>query len=430
MADHQLALLSKAVLDKDFVTLVNNRITEEYFADEKYARLFRHMREHWNRYGTSPDEDVMHADFPSQSWTEHTQPIDYFIQQLRQARKRSILLTALSAAAEQVQAEDPDSVDNIEQILQDGLVTARLETSPTYDVDFTTNSKEIELLLDDRADNPGRLRGISTGFKGIDYVTGGFQPEQFITLLGAPKSLKSALLLYMAISVHRQGKSAMFMGFEMSNMEQHDRTLSILSGVSLTKIQTGRYSIKERRAISRALSTLEDMRPFIFSSDKTSGTTVSGVQAKAQQYQPDVIFVDGMYLMQSELAGVQQESPQALTNISRSLKRLAQNGKITVVGTTQASLVRSQKGLGIGSGAYTQAWAQDSDVLLGSERQASDRTNDDSAPAIVKFRVIASRSGPLKDTWIEWDWNNGSVVELDPQKFDRKKAGSWDDEDD
>ena len=43
------------------------------------------------------------------------------------------------------------------------------------------------------------------------------------------------------------------------------------------------------------------MRPFIFSTDITSATTVSGIQAKIQQYQPDVVFVDGAYLMQSEL---------------------------------------------------------------------------------------------------------------------------------
>ena len=80
------------------------------------------------------------------------------------------------------------------------------------------------------------------GFDGIDYVTGGLQPEQYVVLLGTPKSFKSATLLAMALAVHRQAKIAAFIGFEMSNIEQQDRLVSLFSGVSLTKIMNGTLS--------------------------------------------------------------------------------------------------------------------------------------------------------------------------------------------
>ena len=53
--------------------------------------------------------------------------------------------------------------------------------------------------------------------------------------------------------------------------------------------------------------------------------TVSGMQAKIMEYQPDVVFIDGAYLMQSELPKVEQGSAQALTEIARGLKKLAQS---------------------------------------------------------------------------------------------------------
>jgi hypothetical protein len=95
---------------------------------------------------------------------------------------------------------------------------------------------------------------------------------------------------------------------------------------------------------------------------------------------------------------------------------MAQAQKIPVVITTQASLSRSKGGLSIGSAMYTQAWGQDCDVLLGVERVRPDKGDeevDEGGPVAVKFKVIESRSGPRKETLLEWDWDHGSVSEVD-----------------
>jgi replicative DNA helicase len=303
------------------------------------------------------------------------------------------------------------------------------------DEDLTGSRQRIMDLLDERMYHPGHLRGISTGFDGIDYVTGGFQPEQYVVLIGTIKSFKSATLLAMAVHVHRAARVPLFIGFEMSNVEQTDRTLSLLSGVSLTRIMNGTLTQNERDAVNNAVRDLQDMRPFIFSSDIASATTVSGVQAKIQEYNPDVVFIDGAYMMQSELERADPGSPQALTDISRSLKRLAQNSKTPITITTQASLMRSKGGLHAGSAMYTQAWGQDCDVLLGVERQGERKANESaSEPVDVKFRVLESRSGPRAETLLRWNWNEGSVKEVDEtalvQNLTGPKSENWNDDDD
>ena len=82
---------------------------------------------------------------------------------------------------------------------------------------------------------------------------------------------------------------------------------------------------------------------------------------------------------------------------------------------------------------YTQAWGQDSDLLLGVERQSRDE-EDETSEASVKFKVIESRSGPRKEVTLVWDWNQGSVRELDPvkerQKFDRRNSRLREEDDD
>lgn len=414
--DIQHALLSKIILGGELRLAVNSRITSEFFTDDRYKRVYDYLLSHWQTYGTAPDESVIASAFPTMDWDMHPQPIEYFIDRLRDRRKRSILTEGLNVAAGHFQSDDPDSTNLIAEAMRGALTQAYLETASSFDLDFSNRRDDLLLRLLDRMENPGYLRGISTGFPGIDYVTGGLQPEHFVTLIGTIKSFKSATLLAMALACHEQAKQPLFLGFEMSNVEQEDRLMSLISGVSLSKIMNGTYTAPEEKRIDKALKKMESMRAFILSSDITSGTTVSGVQAKMQEYEPDAVFIDGAYLMQSELPGVTTGSPQALTDISRSLKRLAQSSKKPIAITTQASLARSKGGLTAASAMYTQAWGQDSDVLLGvermGERQADESKNND--PVQVKFRVLESRSGPRKEVVLEWDWHKGSVQELDP----------------
>jgi len=425
--DIQHALLSKIILGGELRLAVNGRITTEFFTDDRYARIYSYLLDHWQQYGTAPDEAVVLAAFPTQEWEVHPQPIEYFIDRLRERRRRSILTEGLNEAATHFQSADPDSTELIAESMRNALTRAYLETSQSFDLDFSDRREELMARLLDRMENPGYLRGISTGFPGIDYVTGGLQAQHFIALIGTIKSFKSATLLAMALAVHKQAKVPLFLGFEMSNVEQEDRLMSLISGVSLTKVMNGTFSAPEEKRIDRALVQLEAMRAFILSSDITSGTTVSGVQAKIQEYAPDVVFIDGAYMMQSELPNVLPGSPQALTDISRSLKRLAQRSKIPIIITTQASFARSKGGLSGHSAAYTQAWGQDCDVLMGVERLGERKADETAAdPVNIKFKVIESRSGPRKEVVLEWNWHRGSVTELDPaamkERLDRSSG--------
>ena len=417
MADVQLLLLSKAILHQDLRLVVNSRITPDFFNDDRYRQVFEYLLKHWSQYGTAPDEEVVKRAYPTFEPVDDPQPTEYFIDQLRERRKHALAVEGLDAASRLLIAkETPGTADAMLQAMHEAVVQARLETMAAMDEEASLTTNDYLLLIRERMDDPGYLRGISTGYMGIDLVTGGLQPEQFVVLIGTPKSFKSATLLSMALNVRAQAKVALFVGFEMSNTEQKDRMYSLLSGVGLTKIMRGNLSAKEERAIERAAHILEAGRPFFFSTDITSATTVSGIQAKVQEYDPDVIFVDGAYLMQSEIRGVEPGSPQAITSISRGLKRLAQSTKKPICVTTQASLARAKGGvLSLSSAMYSQAWGQDADIFLGVERQSIEgkEESDEKGSAIVKFRVLESRSGPRADTYLEWDWSKGSVKEVD-----------------
>jgi replicative DNA helicase len=141
---------------------------------------------------------------------------------------------------------------------------------------------------------------------------------------------------------------------------------------------------------------------------------VSALAGKVQQHRPQLLIVDGVYLMDDE-NGEPKGSPQALTNITRSLKRLAQRFDIPIIGTTQVLSwkLNNRKTRAITAEAigYTSSFAQDSDIVLGVE---SDPDIDDQAI----IRVVLARSSPKGEVRIKWDWQNMNFTEVDEKNED------------
>jgi replicative DNA helicase len=409
--DVEREFLSYVVLNAATRQAVAARITPEFFNDPQWRRVYEYSLEHWQKYSQPADEHVIAGNFPSYRWDPTEYSIDYLIDALRVRRAKSIALDGLNEAAALVGSSDAADVWQMLNIMGDTMSRARIETNGSYDQTHVDMEAELDEILLERMDNPGYLRGISTGFKGIDYVTGGLQPEQLVVLIGLPKSLKSSVLLWMALESQRLAKKALFAGFEMRNSEQRDRAASLLSGVGLTKILNGDLSERERKEIMAAWAMRRNMRDITYVDDPESAMTISGLQAKIMDYQPDVVFVDSAYLMQSELPKVTQGDAAALTDVARSLKRLAQSQKIPIVATTQASQTRSRGGkVNVESGMYTQGWRQSADVYLGVERLNPDDPDDGEVHICIK--VLATRSGPRAETFVAWDWSKGSCIEV------------------
>ena len=153
----------------------------------------------------------------------------------------------------------------------------------------------------------------------------------------------------------------------------------------------------------------KNMHPYLMSEDVSSLTTVSAIAGKLQQHKPDVLFIDGVYLMDDE-NGEPKGSPQALTNITRSLKRLAQRFDIPIIGTTQVLGWklgnRKSRQITADSIGYTSSFAQDSDLVVGVE---SDPDIEDQAI----LRVVLARTAPKGEVRIKWDWANMDFSEVE-----------------
>lgn len=400
--DIERAVISKIVVEQDILPLLEARVTSSFFADEESRAVFQGILDHWGTYGSVFSREAFEGEYPKYKLLKVQDPYKYYIDELRSSRKYALVVDTLEGASELLAEKDTDGAvhrlgSGIEKVVQ--------VVSALKDVNLVDTWEARVAAYQELRKLPGGLRGIPTGFPTLDQALSGLQKEQLITFIGQAKSGKSTMLMKMAIAAHEYGKSPLFIGFEMSNTEQEARHDAMRAGIDHHHLTTGRMSSQEEAKLTTALGRIKNMEPFYLSTDASSTTTVGGIAAKVKQLAPDVVFVDGVYLMDDD-TGNDQGSPQALTAITRAFKRLAQNAKVPIVITTQALSwkVNRKQGLTADSIGWSSSFAQDSDAVLGVEQTDADD--------IVRVRLIIARNAPSSSVLVRWDWSTGQFEEL------------------
>jgi replicative DNA helicase len=397
-------LLSSVIRVRDLSPLFERNVSDSWFLDEEDRRVWVFLRTHFAKYAECPSEEVVTSNFPTYRIEPLTDSIDYLLDSLVDKRRKATITSTVRQAVDEIQSNKDH--ESALLAMQRGFVSLEEQgLSKTSDVNLIQNT---DLRWEDyqfRKNNPGLL-GIPTGFDTIDQVTNGLQNGQLIVIVATPKTGKSTLALQIANHVHRQGYSTMFQSFEMLNHEQQRRYDAMRAGVSHTRLLSGRLNDEEEIKYKAALEDMSNDPANFWLVDAMHGITVSAIQSKSQTLQPDVIFIDGVYLMLDEQTG-ESNTPQALTGITRSLKRLAQRVDKPVIITTQALNWKTKKGkVSTDSIGYSSSFLQDADVVFGLERE--DENVDDTR--ILK--VLAARNSGNVEVPLLWGWDTGLFREM------------------
>lgn len=404
MADIGRALISKIISEEDMVTAMSAGIRPTWFEDDEHKRTYKWMLEYFERYGETPTDWALAQQYPNFKLLKVREPYDYYLDEFRQQRRRSIIVEGVINADEAVNAGDTKKA---QEELSKALLRIGLEVSSLTDEDVIVTRRERIQTYNENRKNVGKLTGISTGFPTLDFVSGGFHDQQFIVIGGSAKQGKSFMLMKSAIAAQEAGFKVLFISFEMSVFEQTCRYDALCCGVNSMRLIQGNLTNEDMLKLKKGLRNRIRMQPFIISADISATTTVSGLAGKIEEHQPDIVFVDGVYLMENEI-GADTGSTQSYTSISRGLKRLAQRIKKPVVTTTQALTSKMAGGkVTLNSLGWTSAWSQDADLILGVERL-------DEAD-LIKFRVVGGRNVSPMEMGVRCNWEDSTLEEVNLQ---------------
>jgi replicative DNA helicase len=364
------------------------------------------MVDYWGKFSTGPTEGALHHEYPTFALIETPEPMGWYVEELRDQHKYSKVNEVLDGVKEPLKRGD---ADNVIKLLAHGIEGVNIEVSDLSDRDITQNTAERMARYKALRERRG-MQGIPTGFPTMDQATSGLQKEQLITLMGTQKVGKSVILIKMASTAHAAGHRGLFVTFEMSTDEQEMRHDAFRAGVSYTRLANGTLSREEQRKMDKMHHGLEAMQPLVFIHDPASTTTVSALAAKISLHNPEVVFVDGAYLMDPEV-DAEPNSAQALTSITRSLKRLAQRAQVPIVASTQALTWKARRGrLTLDSIGYSSSFAQDSDVIFGIE-EVKDVEEE------RMLRIVAARNTARRDVRLHFDWEHGTIDEIEEAQY-------------
>jgi archaellum biogenesis ATPase FlaH len=405
MASVEQLLVSKVIEEGTLDEASRLGIKPVHFSGD-WERVYGWVLDYERTHGHIPTERALHRQFGDVSIVSTSgESLSGLASELLDAYSLRELSHVIADAVPFI--DDGNASEAIEH-LRKGIQKASVDAVRLRDVNMIDSWQARYEKYEEMRNTPNALRGIPTGFHGLDRITHGLRPQQFVVLAGEPKRGKSLFALIIANACHTHGKVPLFVSFEMSIEEQAARYDALASRVSYDSILSGELTTMDMTRIKKNMLLRKNMQPFIFSEDTSSLTTVSALAAKVQEYKPDELIVDGMYLMDDE-EGEPKGSPQALTNISRGLKRLAQRFDIPLLGTTQVlswklsnKRTRAITGDSIG---YTSAFLQDTDLLLGVERNP-----DIDNQSII--RVVEARTASRGEVHVNWDWNTMGFEEV------------------
>ncbi len=264
-----------------------------------------------------------------------------------QVVKEKSLLRRLIASSMKImtssyeQQEEPDAIldeaqsaiiDVAEQRTKTGFVSmGRLLPSTLESLEAMAKRREF-------------ITGVPSGFKDLDEITSGFHKGEFIVVAARPSMGKTSLCLNVVeyVGLHTES-AAGFFSMEMSLEQLAIRMLCADARVDLQNIRKGLISERDMGKIKLSAEALARARVYL---DETAGLTVLEMKAKARRLRMegnlDILFVDYMQLMRTSQRF--ENRNQEMSYISRSMKELAKELQIPVVGVSQLSRAPEKRG--------------------------------------------------------------------------------------
>jgi replicative DNA helicase len=181
--------------------------------------------------------------------------------------------------------------------------------------------------------------GLKTGLSFFDDNMIGWLPGNLIAIIGRPGIGKSWLLMYLAcFAYYFGGARVAYLSPEMAIPEVEDRWDTIKSafegeGFSNESLTSGKVNLPKYKKYLESTSKRNDW--VTLDSNEGKAFSLASAQSIVDEFQPDLVCVDGLILMDSGNAG-DGESWEAMRKLAYGLKNIAQNNKIVIMAASQA----------------------------------------------------------------------------------------------
>ena len=393
MADFENLLIGRILFSGELRSIVDRQIHQDMFSDNRNKKVFGFLMYYHQKYGQLPPIEVVAQEFPDYKIPHAKEPADYCIDKLIDNYIRNKSSDILLGNVKKLVNNPLKGLEDLKREFS----RLDIETNPTKDTNYLDSTDKRKQKYLDMRELKG-LDGYPTPWDVLNECTMGLHAEDFVVIVARPKVGKTWMLCIFAEYAWREGLRVLFISNEMSARQIEQRIDAIHFKLPHKSLRAGLLADSYEQAYLEGLDRIKgaDLPP-IWIVGTVGGT--SAISTKIDEYKPDLVLVDGLYLMPDDKRGLNRW--ERVSNISRDLKLLAKIKKLPIVATTQFNRMADDTKMSqvsLNMLGFSDSIGQDSDVVLGMFSNKDMQLNRE-----MLIRTLAIREGEPKDFTLMWD---------------------------
>lgn len=266
-----------------------------------------------------------------------------------------------------------------------------------------------------------KLSGLVSGFDELDLITQGLQKSDLIIVAGRPSTGKTALVLNIASNIVKNYKlPVLFFSLEMSKEQIMYRLLAMETNIDQVRLKTGKLYQHDWLKITKIIKILAKFPFFI---DDTFDLSITDIRSKIktiifEQNQIGLVVIDYIQLMQNSKIKIENRV-QELSQITRSLKTLAREFNVPIIGLSQLSRNvenRIDKKPILSDLRESGSIEQDADLVLMLHQNKSQNFQVVSKnKQIIELIIAKHRNGPIGTVRLGFDEQQTKFFNLESE---------------
>lgn len=311
-----------------------------------------------------------------------------------------------------------DVVDKSEKLLFD-VAQVGVKTNFVHIKDLLKEAYERA----ERAEREETYIGISSGFRDLDAILGGFQKSDLIIVAARPSVGKSSFAFDVVrnVALSEKKKVAIF-SLEMSQIQIVGRLLSMQSGIPFWDTRMGRMTDEMFSDYATAMGELAEGQLFV---DDTPGQHINEIRTKARRLAlergVDLIVVDYLQLIHGSS---KEGRTQEVSEISQGLKNIARELDVPVIALSQLSRAiesRTSRRPQLSDLRDSGSIEQDADVVVFIDREEL-YNPDTEKKGVADILIAKHRNGPTGDLQLAFVKELASFRNLYKEKAVKKET--------
>lgn len=404
--DLDIAFASSLLLegDKSLNHCLDRGIDPESHLFGAGKEAFKYIYNHYKVYGSLPSSDVVFEKTGAYLYTNLKEPLDFYIDEVRNRRLWHICKDGIDKAAPALDKNTPTEAAEVfteihKKVQNEELTEKKVES-------LLSLGKEVIKKYDDA--KLGK-RGIPTPWPSMDDQTMGWQPEDLALFVGRQATGKTWLLIICCHSAWKNGNKVLVVSTEMNRVNMAMRFFSVHLGMTYSAVRKGKLGeFVENKFKDGVLDLLSDDGIDIVSGG--FDFTIDNVNSVISDNKPDIVSIDGAYLIKNH----GKDRHEKVSNNFDDFKRMGAMHKHATLTTSQfnrsartgQSDTIAAENIGITDVA---GWNADIAYGLSQDQEQHEQMR-------MTLKSLKIREGKPEDILINWNLDSMNFEEIDSGK--------------